>query len=353
MTQGSSHDIASSPLPIQTLDSVQARSSRRSAWFSLLLGTLLSGIAVWLIVRDVPLNQTLAALTTSHLAYFALGFLMQLVATGFTVRRWQVLLRPYPTRFLNLVQIYFSAHLLNTILPAKLGTVARVFLAAETENTNVGFVLGSVAIEKILDTLVMLLLLAGLAFFVPMPTWIRDSLLASVVLVLGALAVLASVRQLREPLLRALVQIEMRLFGRSAPRVATFVRGLLESVTNLTQRREAFSVLLWTVCMWLAAASVNQLLFMALDLSLPWTATWFVMVALQLGTRIPALPANLGVFHYVVILALTVYGVNESAALAFAILLHLIVFFGPALIGALCALPLSARLMRLVARRAG
>jgi uncharacterized membrane protein YbhN (UPF0104 family) len=71
-------------------------------------------------------------------------------------------------------------------------------------------------------------------------------------------------------------------------------------------------------------------------------------VALQFGTRIPALPANLGVFHYAVILALGFYGVNESVALAYAILLHLIVFILPAIIGAVCALPVSARLMMLV-----
>lgn len=62
----------------------------------------------------------------------------------------------------------------------------------------------------------------------------------------------------------------------------------------------------------------------------------------------PALPANLGVFHYLVILALGVYRIPESAALAYAILLHLVVFILPAFLGAACALPLSARLAALV-----
>lgn len=319
------------------------------SWFSFFLGALVSAFALWLIARTVNFNQMWEALTASHVPFFIAAFFAQLVATLLGLKRWQILLLPYLTRFWNLTQIFFIAHLLNTLLPAKLGTVARVALAAESEKLNGGFVLGSVAFEKVLDTLVMLLLLLALAPFVPLPAWVRDSLIVSVLFVIGALLVLASARRVREPLLNWIARVETRLLGQESQRVSAFTQGILESIGNLTRRREAVSVLFWTVCMWLTGALVNQLLFAALDLNVSWSATWFVMVALQLGTRIPALPANLGVFHYVVILALAVYGVNENAALAFAILLHLVVFILPAFIGAACALPVSARLMAWVA----
>lgn len=326
----------------------QAKPDRSGVWLSLLLGTLVSGVALWLIVSSVNLQQTLDALSTAHLEFFALAFVMQLVATGLMMRRWQTLLRPYPTRWLSLAQVHFCAHLLNTILPVKLGAVARVLLVADAEKLNTGFVLGSVALEDVVDAVAMLVLLITLASFVPLPLWLRDSLLASAAFVLVALLFLTSVPRFREPLLRLLERVETKLFGRTSPRLANFARGILENLSNLTHRRQIVSILFWTLCMWLVAASVNQLLFYALDLQLPWSAAWFVMVALQLGTRVPALPANLGVFHYVVILALGIYGVPSGAALAYAILLHLIVFILPAFIGAACALPISARITALV-----
>lgn len=325
-----------------------AKPSRSGAWFSLLLGGFVSGIALWLILRGVNLDQTLKALATAHLGFFALGFLMQLAATGLMMRRWQVLLRPYPARWLVLGQVHFCAHLLNTILPVKLGAVARVVLAADAEKLNTGFVLGSVALEDVVDAVAMLALLLILAAFVPLPVWLRDSLAASAAVVLVALIVLTAAPRFREPLLGLIARLESRLFGHTSPRLANFARGILENLSNLTHRQRVFSVVFWTVSMWIVAGLVNQLLFIALDLQLPWSAMWFVMVALQLGTRVPALPANLGVFHYVVILALGVYGVNASAALAYAILLHLIVFVLPALVGVVCALPLSARILLLV-----
>lgn len=323
-------------------------SSSRRAWLPLAFGALLSILAFGLIARSVNLDATLAALAFAQLGWFLLAFVLQLGATLASVRRWQILLQPYPTRFLILAQIVFVAHLLNTLLPAKLGTAARVLLAAEQENLNVGFALGSVAIEKVLDTLVMLVLFLLLVPFAPLPEWARDSLSLSALSVLVGIFLLVSIERLREPLLNALARSEVKIFGTQSQRFTTFARGILESLANLRERREAFTVLLWTIIIWGFGIAVNYVLFLSLGIALPWSAAVFLLVVLQIGTRVPALPANLGVFHYLVILGLGAYGVPESAALAYAILLHLAIFILPAFIGAACALPLSARLTVLV-----
>lgn len=325
--------------------------SRTATWLSLGVGALVSLVALYLIIRSVNFELTLQAIRSANLLLVLAALGAQLAAMLFVIRRWQILLRPYPTRYNELTQIYFSTHLLNTILPAKLGTLARILLAAEMENLNGGFVLGSIAIEKVLDTLVMLLLLAVIAPFIPLPGWLRETVTASVLLILFLLLLLVSVARFRSALTSAVARLETRVFGAQSTRLASFVRGIVESLMNLTQRRELASVLFWTVCALLAGGLVNQLLFAALDIPAPWSAIWFVMIVLQIGTRVPALPANLGVFHYVVILALSVYSVNENTALAYAILLHLVVFVLPAFIGALFALPLSARLVALVTNR--
>ena len=172
---------------------------------------MVSVLALWLTATSVNLNATVLAITTSQLQFFVLALLAQLGAMLLSVVRWQVLLGPYPTRLLSLTQIYFVGHLLNTILPFKLGTVARIPLAAESEKLNAGFVLGSVAAEKVLDLLALVVLLLVLAPFAPLPAWIAGSLTASIALVLLALAVLVSARRLREPFLAWCARIETRL----------------------------------------------------------------------------------------------------------------------------------------------
>lgn len=321
-------------------------------WLALAVGALISVAAVWLIASNVNLNAVAAALAAGQWQFIALACIVQLAAMLISNWRWQVLLRPYPTRFLGLGQVYFVAHLLNTILPFKLGTVARILLAAESENLNAGFVLGSLVTEKVLDIAFVIVLIVVLTPFAPLPAWVAGSLTASFVLLLVALLALAAVRRLRDPFLAWCACVETRLFPKRAPGqdppLTRLMRGLLENLANVTQRRELLPLLGLTLIIWLGGAIVNQLLFIALGLDVPWSATWFLIVALQVGTRVPALPANLGVFHYIVILALGLYGIAESPALAYAIVLHLVVFIIPALIGAVCALPLTARLLLLV-----
>lgn len=336
----------SPPVPIPVHET--RASTRTNSTVSLAVGALVSLIALFFISRSVDFAQTFQTLTRSNLLFFFLAFLAQLGSMAFTTRRWQALLRPYPTRFLALAQIYFSSHLLNTLLPAKLGTVARILLASESEKLNVGLVFGSVAIEKVLDTLVVLVLLAALSPFIPLPPWIRDAITASVLIVIAGLVILASVARFRSSLLDATARLEARILGNGSHRLASLARGVIESMVTLTRRRELLSILFWTLCVWLIGGLVNLLAFKAVGIDISWSAYWFVMLVLQLGTRVPALPANIGVFHYLVILALGVYGISKSSALAFAILLHLAVYILPALVAAVLAFPLSARLISLV-----
>lgn len=322
---------------------------------SLLIGTIVSGIAFWLIWRETDLAASMALLLArldgnpGAWALAALAFGIQTLATLFVLRRWQVMLHPHPTSFWRLAQVFYLAHLLNTTLPLKLGTAARVALAAESEHLNLGFVLSSLIAEKALDTLAMLLLVVALTPFLPLPEWLREPLVVSVWLTLFAcccwgtalLCPCALVRRARASILD--LTTRHRALCATACR---FVHGMVENITTLTRRREALRILFWTLWVWLAGGAVNQLLLSALGIHADWNAAWLLLVALQIGTRLPSLPANLGVFHYTTLVTLALYGVDETAALGYAVLLHLIVFILPACLGAALAWPIGVRLGR-------
>jgi uncharacterized membrane protein YbhN (UPF0104 family) len=93
-------------------------------------------------------------------------------------------------------------------------------------------------------------------------------------------------------------------------------------------------VLGWTVVAWALAALTNHLTFAALGLALPWTAAWFVLLVLQVGVAVPSSPGKLGIFQYLCILALSVFGVERSAGLAYGLVLQGIVFLPPIVWGA-------------------
>jgi hypothetical protein len=79
--------------------------------------------------------------------------------------------------------------------------------------------------------------------------------------------------------------------------------------------------LIWGTAIW-----TNVLTFRALDLRLPWTAAGLLLAVLQAGISVPSVPGRIGVFQYLCILTLGLFGVSEAAGLSYGILLQAIVF---------------------------
>jgi uncharacterized membrane protein YbhN (UPF0104 family) len=60
-----------------------------------------------------------------------------------------------------------------------------------------------------------------------------------------------------------------------------------------------------------------------------------VLVTGYAASFLPSLPAQVGVFEYACMLALTAAGVRQEEALAFGLVLHLLVHAPPAILGSL------------------
>ena len=81
----------------------------------------------------------------------------------------------------------------------------------------------------------------------------------------------------------------------------------------------------WSLVVWGSAVLTNSLVLMAFHLSLPVAASVLVLVVLQPGIILPPVPARIGVFQYLCILALAVFGVQQAVGVSYGILLHAVV----------------------------
>jgi uncharacterized protein (TIRG00374 family) len=120
--------------------------------------------------------------------------------------------------------------------------------------------------------------------------------------------------------------IEQR--GRKA--VETFVQGL--SVLRSPGRFAA--VFGWTLAHWLLNALGFWLSFKAVGITAPLSAALFLQAFIALGTAVPALPGFFGVFEYMSVQGLAVYGVGQQQAATWAIGYHLFSFIPITVIGA-------------------
>ena len=98
-----------------------------------------------------------------------------------------------------------------------------------------------------------------------------------------------------------------------------------------------------TLLAWGAMIATNALLFRALDLPLGATAAGLVMLLVMIGLLPALMPGNIGPFYFFARLALLPFQVDPQLAIAFSILLHLLVTLPPLLGGGLLLLTYRRR----------
>jgi uncharacterized protein (TIRG00374 family) len=323
----------------------EATSRRRivsSRTVLIVVGIVVSALFTYIAVRNAHLNQTTSALRETSYAWLLPSLV--LLVLGFLIRalRWQSL---YPRGARPplgpITKSLFIGYLGNAILPARAGEAARTVALNKTARTPIAQTVGTVFVERAEDVLSLVLLLFLMLPWLPDVSWLRAAGYLAVGLVL-LLAVFAGVLLIWGE--RA-VRIVVRPLGRLPfiPREALerapehFTSGLV----GLVSPRVAVVSFAWTTLSWVVIGVAFWLVMLGSGIDLSPLAGQLVVIGIGLAMILPSSPAALGVFEGATVVVLAAYGVNDSEALSYALVLH-----------ALNVLPLFAvAIVMLAARR--
>jgi len=306
--------------------------SERRAW----IGALISIVCLFLALRRVAWQEVVNGFQAADYRLIALAMIMQTGAVSSTALRWKALFHPQQgLRAGKFISIAFIGELVNSLLPARVGSLARIYLIGQVEGVSRAFALGTIVAEKTMDGIMLAVLCLVLAPMIALPTWVwRTGLLGAgtLVLIVVGLAVPASIR-------RGILGIVGRLAA-TVPLVARWhvpeaVRSGLDGLRALLSREASPQIWGWAAVMWGLGGLINLVVLNAVGLSAGPVAALALLVILQVGTKVPSLPAGIGVFEYLCIFALSFFGFDGGQALVFGVLLHFVVMVPPSVIGAI------------------
>jgi glycosyltransferase 2 family protein len=299
---------------------------------------LVGALSSYLAMRNISWTDLRLSFLQADWRYMVLALMSVVIGTMAKVVRWRVLMggngKKVPFK------LYVISHLagqsLNMIYPARLGDLSRVYVIGDKGVSRV-FVLGTIVLEKLWDLLSYTLVFGLLLFLMPLPAWVSESIysMALVTLSFFTISFVVSyqrsfVFQLTERLIR---WIPESLHGRLMARVYTG----LTSLDVLQSRIVLIELSFWSTIIWITAVLNNHLVMLALKIHLPLTASVLILVVLQAGISLPVIPGRLGIFQYICVLALGVYGVDQTLALSYSILLHGVALMTVLLSGLICA----------------
>lgn len=286
----------------------------------LAVGGAISAALVTLLLASVDLAALGRQLGRTQWGWALAGAGLGVLALWVRARRWRYLFPPEdaPPALVPAIMIGYMA---NNLLPLRAGEVVRVYVVVRRWGQGLWTTLATLVVERVLDSLVVVLILGILVLLIPVPSvarWGALTLLALDVVAAGVLVTLGARPRHLGRLLESLGRRWPRLSSRVREAADRFARGL----DGVRAPAHLAPLAGWTVLAWLVPALGAWIMMRAAHLDLPWIAGWTVLAFVGLGVSVPSAPGYVGVFHYAAVLALDIFAVERAASLGYAILLH-------------------------------
>ena len=286
------------------------------------LGLIISLICLAAIFYFIRPQEIITALKTARYGYLVLSAMGIIAFLMIRAVRWRFMLNndaPWITVF----HIQNIGYLISTILPLRLGDVARAVLIGSVPPITISRGISTMVVERVLDMLFIVTILPfTMASISYLPDWMRVGARVSGILAIVAIIVLiiaANQRTIAVKIVRRILDYIPFLNTEAwAGRTESFFAGL----DSLTRLRDGILLLLLTIATWVPIILAYYATMLAANLEPSLVMASFVVCAAALSVALPSSPGQIGVFHAGVIAALQVWGQPEAASASFAFLYH-------------------------------
>jgi glycosyltransferase 2 family protein len=297
----------------------------------LLLAVFLRNVDFWRVVSEIGHARP---------EWLLLSVLTMVGNLAIRAYRWQYLLDPLgKVRFASAFRATAVGFAASTVLPARAGEVIRPYFLARHEHMSATGAFATIILERLLDIVAVLALLASYVFFFDRNLSLTNPVAVAWLKWIGAIAGLVAIAGLG--VLFILAGDPERL-GRATERLARVIPSFAAVIAKVAEKfarglgairhpRRLAVALLWSFPLWLSIAAGIWAVAVAFQLAMPFTGTFLIIALLVLGVAVPT-PGAVGGFHAAFRYGATAFfGAPDDAAVGAAIVLH-ILSIGPSLL---------------------
>jgi uncharacterized protein (TIRG00374 family) len=306
-----------------------------------LLSVFLTILFLYLAFRGTDFDQLFRSLASVRYSWIGLFVAILLLSHLFRAWRWRYLLDPIKSRIgiRNLFSGVMIGYLMNNVLP-RAGELVRPYSLAKQESIPRSSALGTIVVERILDTIsfLALLLILPIVYIGPLNEtfpWLGKAGLI-VLLVTGAVIAFMSVLVFRRTILdRILGWISRILPERLSTRVEGIAHAFVDGFLFIKRPGSFAAILGLSVLIWLCYVVMTYVGFFAFDLKpmLGVRAAIVVLTISSIGIAVPT-PGATGTYHFFVSQTLVrLFAVSGSVALSYATVTHAAAFVSSTIVG--------------------
>lgn len=304
----------------------------------LILGMSLATLFVWLIARQINLEELKNAFAGTTAQWILAG--LAAFITGYTCRiqRWRLMLnRDNPhIKWHHCAGPLLGSFATNNVLPFRAGDVLRAFAFTERLGVSSGVVVASLFVERLLDLLMVLILFGFVlaVFGLDVSTFSGIGSITLISIAIGIMLVLL-LPKLFAPLALAFGNLIAHIAPKIGQKLIDEINKSLSTLIHLAKGSTMARLVIWSFAAWISEGCVFWCAGLALSsISMPM-AGWLALPVGTLATLIPSTPGYVGTFDYFTVRAMEALGNTTGASTAYALLVHILLWLPTTLAGSL------------------
>jgi glycosyltransferase 2 family protein len=286
--------------------------------------TLLSIVCLAWVLNGADLPRIWGEIRHMHWAWVTAAALSEVLLYLLQGWRWGLLLRPIQrVPFGQMVRAIYIGMYANEVLPLRAGELIRCFLLSRSSKIPLSVTFASALIERIFDGVWLILcFLVALKIGKLPPFLIKGGYILGVIVVVLAAAISYGMYA-RKQSINLLFDIQ----------VPAWFNTLIEDLHLIGHSRYLYYSFLVSGLFLFAQMVPIYAVVRAYHLTVPWPASFTLMVLLRLSAVVPQAPGNLGSFQWVTAKTLMLWGLTPALTRRFSLVLWSILTLPLAVVG--------------------
>jgi uncharacterized protein (TIRG00374 family) len=306
----------------------------------MVLGFIIS--LIFLILAFDGLDWTTFFQSLADVNIFLLPIALVIVLLGYRLQAWRerVILSPFADVPLKgLYDIQLIGAMGNNIYPFSGGEALRIYLLRNRYNVPIPTATTNMIIVRLVDglTVLALILLSVVLEDIPAQQFVDITFFAApIFLIVVAMFITITIRP---EIIAKVGQFLRHVLPKTTHAPIIHIEGkLLESLNIFRDPQILFGVIGLTILTRMVEALAYWVVLIAFGLSSSYWVALLLVGVVSLGGIISASPGQIGVTHFAITLTLTTLGIAHDPALAYAIVVHMVIFMAVTITGGLLLL---------------
>ena len=307
------------------------------------LGLLISVIFLYIAFHNVDLSLLYLSIKSTKILFFIPIVLLTVSFYFIRSLRWFHLLEPIKKIGLcNLFSSTVIGFAANCVLPVRLGEFIRANYIGRMENISKSSSLATIVIERLFDVFTILLIALFVILINDFPSeWesiskgLKKGGLFLLILFIISIILLIGLKKKTHTFLTVFEHFLFFLPKNLQQGIIDALKAFSAGLVLVKGPSQFLAVLFYSFTLWFLTAFQIYILCFSMDLSIPFLASFFILVLLCLGVTLPSAPGYIGTFHLACQYGLIFYGFSKEKALSMAILLHAAGFIPVVVLGLL------------------